>query len=393
MCCCKAWWVGPICALIAVAGLAFAQVQSSSSAQKTDKNQQAAQQKRVPDLDVSGNPYLAPKTATTEQLVKYLEKMRTRPETIRRREGFGVAIVEAAERVLNAEPDDNQRVVAALALFDSLHERAVLGDDNANKRLMKWADKLQGDSQASIADRCQLHLLEQRLATARNLDATTDETAQLLADLETYFTANQLSSLHLRLASKTIGLINGIADVDQRGEQFDKFGELFGKSKDRQMQQYAKQILKKPGVDSSKLVGEAFEIEGTTLEGFPLDWTSYRGKVVLVDFWATWCGPCVAEMPNIKKVYQKYHGKGFEVIGISMDRDVDALKTFLAENQIPWTNLYDEGHPMAEKYSVNAIPFPVLVDQKGKVVTTQARGPALERELAKLLAAKRDVGN
>ncbi len=386
----KAMWLSSLCVLIVFAGVAVSQDQQSKqgATQQDDKSAQEA----IPELDISGNPYLAPKEANVEQLVKYLERMRSRPETIRRREGFGEAIVEAAERVLKGEPNDEQRVVAALSLFDTLHERAVLGDDESDARLMDWAARLKDDSQASIADRCKLHLLEQRVLVARNLQATTDEVAQLLGDLETYLSDNELSSIHLRLASETIGLINSIDDAEARGGLFDKFGELFAKSSDREMQSYAKRILKKPGADTSELVGETLEIEGTSVDGFPFDWTAYRGKVVLVDFWATWCGPCIAEMPNVKKAYEKYHEKGFEVVGISLDRDVDALKTYLAENQIPWTNLYDDGHPMAKKYGVNAIPFPVLVDQEGKVITTQARGAVLEQELEKLLSGKRSAG-
>ena len=115
-----------------------------------------------------------------------------------------------------------------------------------------------------------------------------------------------------------------------------------------------------------------------------------RDKPVLVEFWATWCGPCRAELPNLKQCYAKYHDRGFDVVGVSLDQDVDTLKQFLAEEQIPWTNLFDPGaagwdNPLAARYGIKAIPTAMLVDRQGKVLSTTARGPELERLLAQLL--------
>ncbi|MCA9239228.1 MAG: redoxin family protein [Planctomycetales bacterium] len=137
------------------------------------------------------------------------------------------------------------------------------------------------------------------------------------------------------------------------------------------------------------LVGKPFELHGVTLAGQPLNWKQFEGKVVLVDFWATWCGPCRAEMPNVLDNYKKHHAAGFEVVAVSVDKDLDALKSFLLEQQPPWTVLADR-HPrnpasMSRQLGITGIPAFVLVGQDGRVAAVHCRGKRLGAELEKLL--------
>ena len=116
------------------------------------------------------------------------------------------------------------------------------------------------------------------------------------------------------------------------------------------------------------------------LDGKPVSLADYRGKLVLLDFWATWCGPCIVELPNVKAVYEKYHDKGFEIIGISLDTDEAALRKFIRENQLPWRQVFDgEGWktPLVKKYGVRGIPAQFLIDREGRVISVQARGERL----------------
>ncbi len=336
------------------------------------------------------NPYAAPAGLNEKQLIDYVQKMLRRPESIRKRSQFVEALVEATQRILAMQPDDAQRQTAALTLMSTLHEQAVLGDEKADQRLMQWAEKLASDPAKPVAAAAALHLLEKRVMAARKEQLKTEEIARLLQELRTYFATTTLEKKHLRLASETVGLINTIDDVAERNKLFDEFGALLAKSNDPEMARYAKSILKKPDTSGAKapgeeLVGQTLELTGTTLDGAAFDWSTYRGKVVLVDFWATWCGPCIAELPNVKAAYEKYHARGFDVVGISLDQDAETLRTFVEKQQIPWTNLFDEGHPMAKKYNIRAIPTALLVDKDGKVITHRTRGAALEQELAKLL--------
>ena len=143
--------------------------------------------------------------------------------------------------------------------------------------------------------------------------------------------------------------------------------------------------------------GHKLELTGTYLDGKPLDWEAYRGKVVLVDFWATWCGPCRAEVPNVLENYRKYHDKGFDVLGISLDEKRSDVEQYMRDSGVPWrTTFYaptDPQHkqpPMALKYGVTAIPRCILVDQQGNVVNLNARGKVLGRRTAK--APRRPAG-
>lgn len=130
------------------------------------------------------------------------------------------------------------------------------------------------------------------------------------------------------------------------------------------------------------------DFEKTDLDGNPLSISRFRGNVVLLDFWATWCGPCIGEMPNVIRVYDKYHRKGFEIIGISLDTDKDALQSFIKDYGIKWPQYFDgKGweNELARAYEVNSIPATYLLDGEGRLIAENLRGPALEKAVAKAL--------
>lgn len=149
-----------------------------------------------------------------------------------------------------------------------------------------------------------------------------------------------------------------------------------------------------PVIASSKInaalkTGAAFPpFAETDLDGKPLTLAAFKGKIVLVDFWATWCGPCVQELPNVLAAYEKYHAKGFEIVGISLDQDRAKLVAFMAEHKVAWPQFFDGAgwkNKLAKEYGVNSIPATYLLDGDGNIIARDLRGRDLDRELAQRL--------
>lgn len=137
-------------------------------------------------------------------------------------------------------------------------------------------------------------------------------------------------------------------------------------------------------------VGKTFpDFNEKDLEGKPLSIANYKGKLVLVDFWATWCGPCVGELPNVLKTYDKYHSKGFEIIGVSLDNDRDKLTQFIKDKGVTWRQYFDgKGwqNKLAREYGIDSIPATFLLDGAGKIVARDLRGEELAAEVGQRLA-------
>ncbi len=130
------------------------------------------------------------------------------------------------------------------------------------------------------------------------------------------------------------------------------------------------------------------DISARDIAGDMIKLSDLQGKVVLLDFWATWCPPCVEETPNIKRIYEKHKGKDFHVLGISLDIELSQLEAYVEKAQIEWPQIYElevDGYDISDAYGVEYVPATFLLDLNGVVRHVGLRDTELERAVDKLL--------
>jgi thiol-disulfide isomerase/thioredoxin len=147
------------------------------------------------------------------------------------------------------------------------------------------------------------------------------------------------------------------------------------------------------GLDRVKLLAglktKPLELKFTAADGREVDVSKLRGKVVLLDFWATWCGPCVAKMPEVIDIFKKYHDKGLEIVGVSLDEDKDTMQAFTRRKDMTWPQYFDGlrfDNKISKGFDIDSIPAMWLLDKKGMLVSTDA-GDGLQEQVARLLNA------
>lgn len=326
---------------------------------------------------------------------KPTQQPRSEDEVLQFRKNASQAIGEAADKILAGEATDKQVVDAIGWKLESLRIREQLGDSEAAKQAEEFIAGYRADKRSFVARAARQMSFIRQMRKWQQLDASRRAGVMqtLVADLKEGGVNRDNGWMAIQICDD---LSNG-PDAKLATQTFNEIAPLYSKSKDPAV---ARLVPMAEGLARRlNLPGNPIEVSGTLLDGSELDWASYRGKVVLIDFWATWCGPCRAELPNVLENYRAYHDKGFDVIGISLDTDRAAVEQFLQDSGIEWPTLFTEkvqtvtdqqesgnwSNPMAERYAITGIPRAILVDQKGNVVSMNARGRELRPLLQKLL--------
>ena len=332
------------------------------------------------DLE-SRNPYSAPEKLSPQELLEYIWDMEEKPKSIQQRDGFSAAIVEAAERIIASDASEKFKTQAVLAQLKFLHRDAWLETANADKLLVAAIDRWADDDRGPIKKEINFLRLEQKTLNADELEP--EARAALLTELREFMASNSLGERHLRMASNSVALINQIEDANAREPLFVEFGQLFAKSDHKPLARYGKKIAATEKNPTSNLVGTELKLAGITTDGLAVDVNKLRGQYVVVDFWATWCGPCIRAIPELETLQAKFADKQVQVIGVSLDEDLEALGKFLEKKPLNWPVLSGEGvDDVATEYSIRAIPTLMLISPEGLIVEVTHKVTEIHQKLS-----------
>ena len=348
----------------------------------------------------SSSPFPVPE-GDTEKLIGFLREvqMAQPPQEMRNQEGVRKflrlqveAVLKACDKIEEQKPSEEVKVRLIKERTMALQALSRI-DQDAGKKLSEMIDGLKDDKRPEV--RKIVMGFELRTSAQSFYKLSPEQHDELIAKLLGYMDSFGLDQMSFTLCGELAEAFERTTTPEKGAPLYERLAAELRKTGNPQL---AQRIAKFEGsARRLKLPGNFMDISGTTTTGEALDWDSYRGKVVLVDFWATWCGPCRQQIPNMKAQLEKYGDKGFEVVGISLDNTPEECDAFVTQNELPWINLISPkesergwDNSLANYYGISGIPAAFLLDKEGKVVSMNAIGPELNRLLEEVLGPVED---
>jgi len=380
----------------------------------------------------ASDPFALPEGANSEQLFKFIDGLNGyRPRSAEEAQLYmdkaPGAIAEAATQIMAMEPDKaSENHIRAACVAADIRIGNIEKSDKADRRqttdqvmkIISSAAESSSEEAAFHIDRLMYLITELRSAGEIEMAADSlrdvadiylktedsnlvevakqlkinaqlisipilpeDKQRQILKDLETRVkeaTPQEIKETHLATMRLLIQELEEADNADLARTAYRSFATILSQTKDEELNQI---------VEYFTTMSQPIDLAGTTYDGKAFDADALRGKVVLVNFWATWCTPCLKKLPELEEVYNKYHDRGFEIVGVSLDENKSALDSYMSTKGMPWTVLHHPGgqHPLAIKYYVEAIPETLLVDQQGYIVARGLSVAELTDKLDELL--------
>ena len=360
---------GGLAAAIVLAVPLFAQDKNADTSPAKPAEEKTADEKKPVD------PYIVP-DGTPRELKVYIQNIiRNIPQGEVENKKARAAMLKAAEKIITAKENKDELDFAVDVKMRSLDTPGEIKD---------FAEELKKAGREKQSRAVQGYLLQIDLRESV-MSGKLDVQKKNIDAVIKYLQADTPQQADLRMAIMA-GQIAEFQDEPAFAiDVYKKLSVIFSTSKDDQLAEFGKRL---EGTSRRlALLGQPMKLDGVLLSGDKFDSSKFLGKVVLVDFWASWCGPCIKELPNLKKNYELYHDKGFEIVGMSCDQSRADMEKFIKEQNIPWINVYGEKgpSPTVEYYGILGIPTMILIDKDGKVINLQARGEELGKLLEKLL--------